>query len=178
VRKLEERARLVRAEAELSEVVLAEARDVTRPRKCPERRALAHRDPAPLRQPIQQDDTDRETQLLARDTVDDGLEHRRKPRRLHAAEVSSQRAEVGIRSRHPVEGRELHSKAERALEEGHGCLDRGVLDDAAAHVDLERRMSRRARLCRSDLHRVAANHDRSAIRVAVPEVDGVVRAAT
>lgn len=170
-RELEQGARLRVVEAGGAQLRRPERREVVRARE--RDRTARGAQTAPGREPVEQQQPDRQAQLLARDAVDERLEHARKPRRLETAEASDQGREMAIGARHPVERREIDGQPEHALER---CADRRSSGcRRASGANLEDRTAGVAALGDLDIERALADDDRPRVRVTVPAIDRVGR---
>jgi hypothetical protein len=132
---------------------------------------------AERRQPIEQLETHLQRQLLARECVDHGLEHRREPGWLHAPERVGEPPQLRIRCGRLVPIRQIDPKPEQPIDRRSHALPvqprpgRG----RCRHDQLRRR--RRPCLPRRQFGRPSSHHDHTPVRRAIPTVDQIARTA-
>ena len=129
------------------------------------------------RESIEQFEAYLQRQLLARERVDNGFEHRRKPGRLHASECVGERPQPRITRGHVVPVGQIDSKPEQPINDrSHpSSLHQRPRPWRRRH-DQSRRLTR-ARLPHGEFGWPSSEHDHTSIGGAIPAVDQVPRTA-
>ena len=176
--EVEERANLLTAEPDRSIILRSQLHDVVRGG---ERKANVGSRPesrtADRREPVEQLEADLQRQLLARERIDDGFEHRRKPGQLHAQESIGEQPQPLITRGHPVPLIQINPKPEKPLnDEPHMSPLRQCPRRRRCHHDHSWRR-RCGRLAHREFRRPSPNDDDTSICRAIPPVHQIARPA-
>src|SRR5438094_6891334 len=134
------------------------------------RTAVRRRDARRPGQPVEQLKPHLDGELLAGERIEERLEEGRESRRLDPAKTFDERSELPIAAGEPIEARQIHPEAERALEHrGHPQSRVGREPSRSDRTDMESQAS----LLDGDLDRSAVEHQDPTVDVSIPAIDGV-----